>query len=101
MEILLRLLPKTVIKSILNVLDVYAVGWGNAALTIEGNVLKLSRKSEAFSKVISKAEGLREILESKKMMEREKAVSFLRMNLGNLQKNVDLMDFGRTCFMRS
>ena len=67
-EITSKKTDRAVIKSILNVLDVYAVGWGNAALTIEGNVLKLSRKSEAFSKVISKAEGLREILESKKMI---------------------------------
>jgi hypothetical protein len=57
-EITSKKTDRAVIKSILNVLDVYAVGWGNAALTIEGNILKLSRKSEAFSKVISKAEGL-------------------------------------------
>ena len=76
-EITSKKTDRAVIKSILNVLDVYAVGWGNAALTIEGNVLKLSRKSEAFSKVISKAEGLREILESKKMIEREKSGIYL------------------------
>jgi len=72
-EITSKKTDRAVIKSILNALDVYVVGWGNAALTIEGNVLKLSRKSEAFSKVISKAESLREILESKKMIEREKS----------------------------
>jgi len=76
-EITSKKTDRAVIKSILNVLDVYAVGWGNAALTIEGNILKLSRKSEAFSKVISKAEGLREILESKKMVEREKSGIYL------------------------
>lgn len=76
-EITSKKTDRAVIKSILNVLDVYAVGWGNAALTIEGNILKLSRKSEAFSKVISKAEGLREILESKKMIEREKSGIYL------------------------
>jgi DNA replicative helicase MCM subunit Mcm2 (Cdc46/Mcm family) len=76
-EITSKKTDRAVIKSILNVLDVYAVGWGNAALTIEGNVLKLSRKSEAFSKVISKAEGLREILESKKIIEREKSGIYL------------------------
>ena len=72
-EITSKKTDRAVIKSILNALDVYVVGWGNAALTIEGNVLKLTRKSEAFSKVISKAESLREILESKKMMEQEKS----------------------------
>lgn len=76
-EISSKKTDRAVIKSILNVLDVYAVGWGNAALTIEGNVLKLSRKSEAFSKVISKAESLREILESKKVIEREKSGIYL------------------------
>jgi DNA replicative helicase MCM subunit Mcm2 (Cdc46/Mcm family) len=72
-EITSKKTDRAVIKSILNALDVYVVGWGNAALTIEGNVLKLTRKSEAFSKVISKAESLREIIESKKMLEREKS----------------------------
>lgn len=76
-EITSKKTDRAIIKSILNVLDVYVVGWGNAALTIEGNVLKLSRKSEAFSKVISKAESLREILESKKSMEREKSGIYL------------------------
>jgi DNA replicative helicase MCM subunit Mcm2 (Cdc46/Mcm family) len=76
-EVTSKKTDRAVIKSILNALDVYVVGWGNAALTIEGNVLKLSRKSEAFSKVISKAESLREILESKKMIEREKSGIYL------------------------
>jgi DNA replicative helicase MCM subunit Mcm2 (Cdc46/Mcm family) len=76
-EITSKKTDRAVIKSILNALDVYVVGWGNAALTIEGNVLKLTRKSEAFSKVVSKAESLREILESKKMMEQEKSGIYL------------------------
>lgn len=76
-EVTSKKTDRATIKSILNALDVYIVGWGNAALTIEGNVLKLSRKSEAFSKVILKAESLREILESKKMMERQKSGIYL------------------------
>jgi len=76
-EITAKRTDRAVVKSILNALDVYAVGWGNAALTIEGNILKLSRKSEAFTKVINKAEGLREILESKKIEEREKSGIYL------------------------
>jgi DNA replicative helicase MCM subunit Mcm2 (Cdc46/Mcm family) len=76
-EVTSKKTDRAVIKSILNALDVYVVGWGNAALTIEGNILKLSRKSEAFSKVISKAEGLREILESKKIIERQKSGIYL------------------------
>lgn len=76
-EITSKKTDRATIKSILNALDVYSVGWGNAALTIEGNVLKLSRKSDAFSKVITKAEGLAEILESKKMIEREKSGIYL------------------------
>ena len=71
-EIIVERTERAVIKSVLNALDVYSVGWGNTALKIEGNVLKLSRKSQAFNKVISKAESLQEIIESKKLEEREK-----------------------------
>ena len=42
-EVTTKKTDRAVIKSILNALDVYAVGWGNAALTIEGNLLKLTR----------------------------------------------------------
>ncbi|MCK4416305.1 MAG: hypothetical protein KAU84_04045, partial [Thermoplasmatales archaeon] len=76
-EITVERTDKAVIKSVLNVLDVYSVGWGNAALKVEGNVLKLSRKSQAFNKVISKAGFLQEIIESKKLEEREKSGIFL------------------------
>ena len=76
-EITAKKTDRAVVKSILNALDVYSVGWGNAALTIEGNILKLSRKSEAFSKVINKAEALRDILESKKIEEKEKSGIYL------------------------
>lgn len=76
-EIIVERTDKAVIKSVLNVLDVYSVGWGNAALKVEGNILKLSRKSQAFNKVISKAESLQEIIESKKLEEREKSGIFL------------------------
>jgi len=71
-EIIVKRTDRAVIKSVLNVLDVYSVGWGNAALKIEGNLLQLSRKSQAFNKVISKAESLQEIIESKKIEEHEK-----------------------------
>ncbi len=71
-EIIVKRTERAVIKSVLNALDVYSVGWGNAALKIEDNVLKLTRKSQAFNKVISKAESLQEIIESKKLEEWEK-----------------------------
>ncbi|MBN1280374.1 MAG: hypothetical protein JXA00_01860 [Candidatus Thermoplasmatota archaeon] len=76
-EVRAKRTDRAVVKSILNALDVYAVGWGNAALSIEGNLLKLTRKSEAFSKVIAKAEGLREILEAKRREEQEKSGIYL------------------------
>jgi len=76
-EITVDRTDNAVVKSVLNVLDVYSVGWGNAALKVEGNVLKLSRKSQAFNKVISKAGSLQEIIESKKLEEREKSGIFL------------------------
>ena len=71
-EIIVKRTERAVIKSVLNAFDVYSVGWGNAALKIEDNVLKLTRKSQAFNKVISKAESLQEIIESKKLEEWEK-----------------------------
>lgn len=76
-EITVDRTDNAVVKSVLNVLDVYSVGWGNAALKVEGNVLKLSRKSQAFNKVISKAGFLQEVIESKKLEEREKSGVFL------------------------
>lgn len=76
-EITVDRTDNAVVKSVLNVLDVYSVGWGNAALKVEENVLKLSRKSQAFNKVISKAGFLQEIIESKKLEEREKSGVFL------------------------
>lgn len=76
-EITVDRTDNAVVKSVLNVLDVYSVGWGNAALKVEGNVLKLSRKSQAFNKVISKAGSLQEIIEFKKLEEREKSGIFL------------------------
>jgi len=98
-EITSKKTDRAVIKSILNVLDVYVVGWGNAALTIEGNVLKLSRKSEAFSKVISKAEGLCEILASKKMIEREKSGIYLpEAELKNFAKERGFHGFWENVF---
>ena len=71
-EIIVKKTDRAVLKSVLNALDVYSVGWGNAALKIEGNLLQLSRKSQAFNKVVSKAESLQEIIESKKIEEHEK-----------------------------
>jgi len=63
---------RAVTKSVLNALDVYAIGWGNASLKTEGNILKLTRKSQGFNKVLHKAENLLEVIESKKIEEREK-----------------------------
>jgi len=68
---------RAVIKSVLNVLDVYSVGWGNASLKVENKILKLNRKSKGFDKVISKAKALKEILEAKKIEEQEKSGIFL------------------------
>ena len=76
-EITVKRTDRAVIKSVLNALDVYSVGWGNAALTMEGNILKLTRKSQSFNKVISKAESLQEIVESKKLEEQERIGIFL------------------------
>ena len=76
-EVEVKRTDRAVIKSVLNALDVYAAGWGNASLKTDDNILKLTRNSQAFSKVISKAEGLQEIIESKRIGEREKRGIYL------------------------
>ncbi len=76
-EVEVKRTDRAVIKSVLNALDVYAAGWGNASLKTDDNILKLTRNSQAFSKVISKAEGLQEIIESKRIGEREKKGIYL------------------------
>jgi len=72
-EVTIEKSNRAIIKSVLNVLDVSFVGWGNASLKVDKNVLKISRKSKAFDKVISKAKSLWEILEIKKIDEQEKS----------------------------
>ena len=76
-EVEVKRTDRAVIKSVLNALDVYAAGWGNASLKTDDNVLKLTRNSQAFSKIISKAEGLQEAIESKRIGEREKIGIYL------------------------
>ncbi|RLF29963.1 MAG: hypothetical protein DRN08_00245 [Thermoplasmata archaeon] len=76
-EITVRRTDRAVIKSVLNTLEVYAVGWGNASLETKDNVLILHRKSKGFDKVLNKAEILREMIEAKKKEEREKQGIFL------------------------
>ncbi|MFO7678380.1 MAG: hypothetical protein R6V50_08405 [Thermoplasmatota archaeon] len=71
-EIKVKRTDRAVVKSILTALDVYSVGWGTAALQIDGDILKLSRKSNQFNKIISKAESLQEIIEAKKIDEWQK-----------------------------
>lgn len=68
---------RAIIKSVLNALDVFSVKWGNTALKTEGKTLKLTRKSQAFDKVITKAITLKEILDTKKNEQREKNGIFL------------------------
>ena len=59
-------------KSVLNALDVYVAGWGTTSLEVEGNILRLKRKSTGFNKVLRKAQALEEIIESKKEEEKQK-----------------------------
>ena len=76
-EVEVKRTDRAVIKSVLNALDVYAAGWGNASLKTDDNILRLTRNSQAFNKVISKAEGLQEVIESKRIGEREKSGIYL------------------------
>jgi len=76
-EVKVKRTDRAVIKSVLDALDVYAAGWGNASLKTDDNILKLTRNSQAFNKVISKAESLQEVIESKRIGEREKCGIYL------------------------
>jgi hypothetical protein len=71
---------RAVHKSVLNSLNVYAVGWGNAALKIDGNTMIVSRKSKAFDKVVKRAEELTDILASKRLDEFKKRGIYLPEN---------------------
>jgi len=76
-EVEVKRTDRAVIKSVLNALDVYAAGWGNASLKTDDNILKLTRNSQAFNKVMIKAEGLQEVIESKRLGEFEKCGIYL------------------------
>jgi len=86
-EVEVKRTDRAVVKSVLNALDVYAAGWGNASLKTDDNILKLTRNSQAFSKVICKAEGLQEAIESKRIGEREKRGIYL--------PNEELIEFAK------
>ena len=47
-----RKIDRAIVKSVLNSLDIFSIKWGNAALKTEGNLLKISRNSQSFDKVI-------------------------------------------------
>ena len=68
---------RAIIKSVLNAVDVYSVGWGNASLTKKESMLELTRKSHNFDKVLQKAEALKEIIDKKNLEERQKQGIFL------------------------
>ena len=76
-DVTVKKTDRATVKSVLNTLDVYASGQGNTSLKIEGDVLKLTRKSQAFNKVLRKADALREILKAKKTEELERQGIYL------------------------
>ncbi|MDG6218922.1 MAG: hypothetical protein QCI00_05735 [Candidatus Thermoplasmatota archaeon] len=76
-EIVVKNTDRATRKSVLTGLDVYQTGWGTVALDIKENKLILTRKSTGFNKVIRKAEALQEIIQAKKMEEKEKEGIFL------------------------
>ncbi|MEF8879239.1 MAG: hypothetical protein V5A64_02450 [Candidatus Thermoplasmatota archaeon] len=59
-------------KAILNMLNVYAAGWGNASLETKENILVLNRESQKFDKVLQKAEAVQEMIQTKRRKEEEK-----------------------------
>jgi len=76
-EVIVKSTSRAVRKSVLTAFDVYKTGWGTVALDIEENKLTLKRKSTGFNKVIRKAKALQEIIEAKKLEEKEKEGIFL------------------------
>jgi DNA replicative helicase MCM subunit Mcm2 (Cdc46/Mcm family) len=76
-EVKVRSTNRAVKKSVLNLLNVYNAGWGNASLEAHGNIMKLSRNSQKFDQVLKQAEGLQEIIDSRKIEEKEKKGIFL------------------------
>lgn len=76
-EVIVRKTDRATVRSVLNALDVLAGGQGNTSLEIQGTVLKLSRRSPDFNKVLNKADALKEILDAKNEEEREKQGIFL------------------------
>lgn len=76
-EIKVKSTNRAVKKSVLNLLNVYNAGWGNASLESHGNIMKLTRNSLKFDNVLKQAEGLKEIIESRKIEDKEKKGIFL------------------------
>lgn len=76
-EVIVKNTSRAVRKSVLTAFDVYKTGWGTVALDIEENKLTLKRKTAGFNKVMRKAEALLEIIEAKKLEEKEKEGIFL------------------------
>lgn len=76
-EVIVKRTNRAVRKAVLTSFDVYKTGWGTVALDIEENKLTLKRNSTGFNKVIRKAEALKEIMEAKKLEEKEKEGIFL------------------------
>lgn len=76
-EVKVRSTNRAVKKSVLNILNVYNAGWGNASLKTDGNLLRLIRNSQKFDQVLKQAEGLKEVLETRKTDEKEKRGIFL------------------------
>ena len=86
-EVTVKKTDRATVRSALNALDVLAGGQGNTSLEVVGNVLKLSRRSQGFNKVLNKADAMKEILDSKKEEQREKQGIFL--------PNEDIISFAK------
>ena len=71
-EITIHRTGRAITKSVLNALDVYNAGWGNAQLLSKGNVLILTRNGAAFDRVLDKAAAFQEIIEAKKVEEKQR-----------------------------
>ena len=98
-EIKVKKTDRAVTKSVLNVLDVYSVGWESTSLEIDGKTLKLKRRNPSFNTVLSKAETLKDIVDQRLLEQKEKNGIFLpEEQLIDFAKNRGFNGFWKNVF---
>lgn len=76
-EVKVKRTDRAIKKAVANAFDILVSGWGNAAIETQENLFILKRKTPRFDRVLAKARELQEVLETKKIEEREKIGIYL------------------------